>query len=55
MPTKSKSQNTTDVGRRLRRNRPPTHPGGMLFEEFVKPLDLTQAELARRLDVFTLV
>jgi addiction module HigA family antidote len=23
----------------------------MLFEEFVKPLDLTQAELARRLDV----
>ena len=30
---------------------PPTHPGEMLFEEFVKPLDLTQAELARRLDV----
>jgi addiction module HigA family antidote len=48
-----KSQNTTNkvVGRRLPRNRPPTHPGERLFEEFVKPLDLTQAELARRLDV----
>jgi antitoxin HigA-1 len=38
---------TTDVGRRLPRNRPPTHPGEMLFEEFVKPLGLTQTELAR--------
>ena len=51
MPTRSKSQITPDVGRRLPRNRLPTHPGEMLFEEFVKPLDLTQAELARRLDV----
>lgn len=51
MPTRSKSQITTDVGRRLPRNRPPTHPGEMLLEEFVKPLDLTQAELARLLDV----
>ena len=51
MPTRSKLQITTDVGRRLPRNRPPTHPGEMLLEEFVKPLDLTQAELARRLNV----
>ena len=51
MPTRSKSQITIDVGRRLPRNRPPTHPGEMLFEEFVKPLDLTQEELARLLDV----
>jgi antitoxin HigA-1 len=51
MPMKSKSQITTDIGRRLPRNRPPTHPGEMLFEEFVKPLGLTQAELARRLGV----
>jgi addiction module HigA family antidote len=51
MPTRSKSQITSDVGRRLPRNRPPTHPGEMLLEEFVKPLDLTQAELARLLDV----
>jgi addiction module HigA family antidote len=51
MPTRSKSQITTDVGRRLPRNRPPTHPGEMLLEEFIKPLGLTQAELARLLDV----
>jgi antitoxin HigA-1 len=53
MSTKLKSQITTNdiVGRRLPRNRPPTHPVEMLFEEFVKPLELTQAELARRLGV----
>lgn len=53
MPMRPKSQIITNdvVGRRLPRNRPPTHPGEMLFEEFVKPLDLTQAELARRLGV----
>jgi addiction module HigA family antidote len=52
MPTKSKLQITTNVtGRRLPRNRPPTHPGEMLFEEFVKPLNMTQAELSRRLGV----
>jgi len=53
MPTKLKSQITTNstVGRRLPRNRPPTHPGEMLFEEFVQPLELTQAELARCLGV----
>ena len=53
MPTRSKSRITTNkvVGRRLPRKRPPTHPGEMLFEEFVKPLELTQAELARRLGV----
>ena len=53
MPTKSKSQTTTrrNVGRRLPRNRPPTHPGEMLLEEFVRPLGITQAELARRLGV----
>jgi addiction module HigA family antidote len=53
MPTKSKSQIITKgiAGRRLPSNRPPTHPGEMLLEEFVKPLELTQAELARRLEV----
>jgi antitoxin HigA-1 len=53
MPTTSKSQTITKgiVGRRLPSNRPPTHPGEMLFEEFVKPLELTQAALARRLGV----
>lgn len=32
-------------------HRPPTHPGEMILEEFLKPLDMTQAELARRLNV----
>lgn len=32
-------------------NRPPTHPGEMLLEEFLKPLGLTQKELAARIGV----
>lgn len=53
MPTISKSQTIANavVGRRLPRKRPPTHPGEMLSEEFIKPLELTQVELARRLGV----
>lgn len=51
MPSKSKSQTTTDSGRRMPRKRPPTHPGEMLLEEFIKPLDITQTELARLLEV----
>ncbi|HMB70053.1 MAG TPA: HigA family addiction module antitoxin [bacterium] len=39
------------MGRRLPRNRPPTHPGEMLLEDFVKPLGLTQTELAARLGI----
>lgn len=53
MPTRSKSQTITEnnIGRRLPKKRPPTHPGVMLFEEFVKPLGLTQTELAQSLGV----
>jgi len=36
---------------RLPLHRPPTHPGEMLLEEFVKPLGITQSELALRLGV----
>ncbi len=32
-------------------NRPPTHPGEMLLEEFLKPLGMTQAEAARQMAV----
>ena len=32
-------------------NRIPTHPGEILLEEFLKPLDLTQVALARHLDI----
>ncbi|MEA3291804.1 MAG: HigA family addiction module antitoxin [Pseudomonadota bacterium] len=53
MPAMSKLQITTEgvIARRLPRNRPPTHPGEMLLEEFIKPLKLTQTELAQRLGV----
>lgn len=32
-------------------NRAPTHPGEMLLEEFIKPLGITQSELAARLGI----
>ena len=53
MPTRSKLSITTDqdVGRRLPKQRPPTHPGEMLLEEFLKPLGISQSELAIRLGV----
>lgn len=36
---------------RIPAHRAPTHPGEMLREEFLKPLGLTQTELAARLGV----
>ena len=58
MPTKSKSQTITRgsgneplVERRLPTHRPPTHPGEMLFEEFLKPLGITQSAFAIQLGV----
>ena len=30
---------------------PPTHPGEMLLEEFLKPLGMTQADLAEKIGV----
>ena len=36
---------------RIPTDRPPTHPGEMLLEEFLKPLGLTQVQLAERLGV----
>jgi len=36
----------------LRRMRqPPTHPGEMLMEEFLRPMDLSQAEAASRMQM----
>lgn len=37
--------------RRLPTNRPPTHPGEMLLEEFLKPLGITQTAFAHQLGV----
>ena len=36
---------------RIPTHRPPTHPGAMLLEEFLKPLGLPQSELAKRIGV----
>jgi len=35
----------------LPKNRPPTHPGEMLLEEFLKPLNMSQTELAELIQV----
>lgn len=65
MPTKSKSRITTErrgrvqkvagsaafAAHRLPPRRPPTHPGEMLLEEFIKPLGMTQSALALPLGV----
>lgn len=58
MPTTSKSRTitkdrpvTTLVQRRLPTHRPPTHPGEMLLEEFLIPLDISQSAFAVQLGV----
>ena len=63
MPSKLKSLTTTKaisrrnkpsqrhVARRLPTNRPPTHPGEMLLQEFLKPLGVSQSAFAARLGI----
>jgi addiction module HigA family antidote len=65
MQTKSKSRTITERGRsrnavqreaplverRLPRHLPPTSPGEMLLEEFLKPLGISQSAFAIRLGV----
>src|SRR5688500_12038241 len=57
MPTKSRSRITTERRRLATRtrllptNRPPTHPGEMLLEEWLKPLGISQSAFAARLGV----
>jgi antitoxin HigA-1 len=36
---------------RIPTHRPPTHPGEMLFEEFLNPMNVTQRELAQAIGV----
>lgn len=36
---------------RLPKNRAPTHPGEMILEEFLRPIGMSQTELAERLNV----
>ena len=35
----------------LPKNRPPTHPGEILLEEFLKPSAMSQSELAHKLQI----
>jgi antitoxin HigA-1 len=42
---------TTIKGMRIPKDRAPTPPGEMLLEEFLKPLGMTQVELAERIRV----
>ncbi len=43
---------TTEIkGMRIPKERAPTPPGEMLLEEFLKPLEMTQRELAERIRV----
>ena len=63
MPTMSRSRTTTSerrgrtrldremVSRRLPTHRPPTHPGEMLLEEFLKPFGMSQSAFAVRLGI----
>ena len=62
MPKQSKSQTTIKrtkspkthaipTGHMLPTDRPPTHPGEMLLEEFLKPLGISQSAFAVRLGV----
>ena len=65
MPTKSRSRTTSRgqarqassgkppelAGRLLPTDRPPTHPGEMLLEEFLKPMEISQSAFAVRLGV----
>lgn len=61
MPTRSKSSTITSpkhattrramTARRLPADRPPTHPGEMLLEEFLRPLGISQSAFAVRLGI----
>jgi antitoxin HigA-1 len=43
--------NNSRSGKRLPTHRPPTHPGEMLLEEFLKPLEISQSQFAVRLGI----
>lgn len=52
MPTTLPARTTTSGPRSvLDLKRPPTAPGEMLIEEFLKPAELTQSAAARRMGI----
>jgi antitoxin HigA-1 len=50
-PQRRESSQFSSVVRRLPTKRPPTHPGEMLLEEFLKPLGISQSAFAVRLGI----
>ena len=44
-------QNTAKTTIRLPKNRPPVHPGEILFEEYMLPYDITQQKMATLLKI----
>ena len=50
-PTKSRAGGRRAGARRLPSRRPPTHPGEMLLEEFLRPLKISQSAFAVRLGI----
>ena len=52
MPTKLRAKTTIDAPMSVfALKRPPTHPGEVLLEEFLKPAALTQVEAVRRMGI----
>lgn len=52
MPTRSRARTTIDAPASvLTLKRPPTHPGDVLLEEYLKPAGLSQVEAARRMNI----
>ena len=51
MASAAKTSTTISGRRLLPTHRPPTHPGEMLLEEFLKPLGITQMDAAARMGV----
>lgn len=52
MPTRPRARTTIDAPMSvLKLKRPPTHPGEVLLEEYLKPAELTQVETARRMGI----
>ena len=48
---KPKSSTTTRTKARPRTHLPPVHPGEILLEEFLRPLEISQYRLAREISV----
>ncbi|UYM13957.1 HigA family addiction module antitoxin [Endozoicomonas euniceicola] len=51
MKTEDFDEGSGGIVAKMPTNRPPTHPGEILLEEFLLPMDITQRELASAIHV----